>query len=73
MLVNKTKRQLYQENKILRDKMKMVEDFLYKENDEVTLDKILKMSKSMKLLTKIVIFIAILLLCLTFLIFGMCL
>lgn len=71
--MNKTKRQLYQENKILRDKMKMVEDFLYKENDEVTLDKILKMSKSMKLLTKIVIFIAILLLCLTFLIFGMCL
>lgn len=71
--MNKTKRQLYQENKILRDKMKTVEDFLYKENDEVTLDKILKMSKSMKLLTKIVIFIAILLLCLTFLIFGMCL
>lgn len=71
--MNKTKRQLYQENKILRDKMKTVEDFLYKENDEVTLDKILKMSKSMKLLTKIVIFVAILLLCLTFLIFGMCL
>ena len=71
--MNKTKRQLYQENKILRDKMKTVEDFLYKENDEVTLDKILKMSKSMKLLTKVVIFIAILLLCLTFLIFGMCL
>lgn len=71
--MNKTKRQLYQENKILRDKMKMVEDFLYKENDEVTLDKILKMSKSMKLLTKIVIFIAVLFLCLTFLVFGMCL
>lgn len=71
--MNKTKRQLYQENKILRDKMKMVEDFLYKENDEVTLDKILKMSKSMKLLTKVVVFVAVLFLCLTFLIFGMCL
>ena len=71
--MNKTKKELVEENKILRDKMKMVEDFLYKENDEVTLDKILKMSKSMKLLTKVVVFVAVLFLCLTFLIFGMCL
>lgn len=71
--MNKSKKELYEENKILRDKVKSIEDFLYKENDEVTLDKILKMSKSMKLLTKIVIFIAVLFLCLTFLIFGMCL
>ena len=71
--MNKSKKELYEENKILRDKVKSVEDFLYKQDDELTLDKILKMSKSMKLLTKVVVFVAVLFLCLTFLIFGMCL
>ena len=71
--MNKSKKELYEENKILRDKVKSIEDFLYKQDDELTLDKILTMTKSVKLMNKIVIFMGILLLCLSFLIFGMCL
>lgn len=69
--MNKSKKELYEENKILRDKVKNIEDFLYKQDDELTLDKILTMTKSVKLMNKIVIFMGILLLCLSFLIFGM--
>lgn len=69
--MNKSKKELYEENKILRDKVKSIEDFLYKQDDELTLDKILTMTKSVKLMNKIVIFMGILLLCLSFLIFGM--
>lgn len=69
--MNKSKKELYEENKILRDKVKSIEDFLYKQYDELTLDKILTMTKSVKLMNKIVIFMGILLLCLSFLIFGM--
>lgn len=69
--MNKTKKELVEENKILRDKVKSIEDFLYKQDDELTLDKILTMTKSVKLMNKIVIFMGILLLCLSFLIFGM--
>lgn len=69
--MNKTKKELVEENKILRDKVKSIEDFLYKQDDELTLDKILNMTKSVKLMNKIVIFMGILLLCLSFLIFGM--
>lgn len=60
--MNKTKKQLYEENKQLKKEKKMLDDWLYDKNENVDVDKIVKKAYTAEKLSKIMIFIAIMLL-----------
>lgn len=69
--MNKTKKQLYEENKKLKNDRKILNDWLYDDNDKLTADKLVDISKKMEKLIKIIILISILLLLSGFYILGM--
>lgn len=60
--MNKTKKQLYEENKQLKKEKKMLNDWLYDKNENVDVDKIVKKAYTAEKLSRIMIFIAIMLL-----------
>ena len=60
--MNKTKKQLYEENKKLKKEKKMLDDWLYDKNENVDVDKLVNKAYTAEKLSKIMIFIAIMLL-----------
>ena len=60
--MNKTKKQLYEENKQLKKEKKMLDNWLYDKNENVDVDKLVNKAYTAEKLSKIMIFIAIMLL-----------
>lgn len=60
--MNKTKKQLYEENKKLKKEKKMLDNWLYDKNENVDVDKLVNKAYTAEKLSKIMIFIAIMLL-----------
>lgn len=60
--MNKTKKQLYEENKQLKKEKKMLDNWLYDKNENVDVDKLVNKAYTAEKLSKIMIFIAIILL-----------
>ena len=60
--MNKTKKQLYEENKKLKKEKKMLDDWLYDKNENVDVDKLVSKAYTAEKLSKIMIFIVIILL-----------
>ena len=60
--MNKTKKQLYEENKKLKKEKKMLDDWLYDKNENVDVDKLVNKAYTAEKLSKIMIFISIMLL-----------
>lgn len=60
--MNKTKKQLYEENKKLKKEKKMLDDWLYDKNENVDVDKLVNKAYTAEKLSRIMIFIAIMLL-----------
>ena len=60
--MNKTKKQLYEENKKLKKEKKMLDDWLYDKNENVDVDKLVNKAYTAEKLSKIMIFVAIMLL-----------
>ena len=60
--MNKTKKQLYEENKKLKKEKKMLDDWLYDKNENVDVDKLVNKAYTAEKLSKIMIFIVIILL-----------
>ena len=60
--MNKTKKQLYEENKQLKREKKMLDNWLYDKNENVNVDKLVNKAYTAEKLSKIMIFIAIMLL-----------
>lgn len=60
--MNKTKKQLYEENKQLKKEKKMLDNWLYDKNENVDIDKLVNKAYTAEKLSKIMIFIAIMLL-----------
>ena len=60
--MNKTKKQLYEENKQLKKEKKMLDNWLYDKNENVDVDKLVNKAYTAEKLSKIMIFVAIMLL-----------
>ena len=60
--MNKTKKQLYEENKKLKKEKKMLDDWLYDKNENVDVDKLVNKAYTAEKLSRVMIFIAIMLL-----------
>lgn len=60
--MNKTKKQLYEENKKLKKEKKMLDYWLYDKNENVDVDKLVNKAYTAEKLSRIMIFIAIMLL-----------
>lgn len=60
--MNKTKKQLYEENKKLKKEKKMLDNWLYDKNENVDVDKLVNKAYTAEKLSRIMIFIAIMLL-----------
>ena len=60
--MNKTKKQLYEENKKLKKEKKMLDYWLYDKNENVDVDKLVNKAYTAEKLSKIMIFIVIILL-----------
>ena len=60
--MNKTKKQLYEENKKLKKDRKMLDNWLYDKNENVDVDKLVNKAYTAEKLSKIMIFVAIMLL-----------
>lgn len=60
--MNKTKKQLYEENKKLKKEKKMLDNWLYDKNENVDVDKLVNKAYTAEKLSKIMIFVAIMLL-----------
>lgn len=60
--MNKTKKQLYEENKKLKKEKKMLDNWLYDKNENVDVDKLVNKAYTAEKLSKIMIFIAMTLL-----------
>ena len=60
--MNKTKKQLYEENKKLKKEKKMLDNWLYDKNEKVDVDKLVNKAYTAEKLSKIMIFVAIMLL-----------
>lgn len=60
--MNKTKKQLYEENKKLKKDRKILDNWLYEKNENIDVDKLVNKAYTAEKLSKIMIFIAIMLL-----------
>ena len=60
--MNKTKKQLYEENKKLKKEKKLLDDWLYDKNENVDVDKLVNKAYTAEKLSKIMIFVSIMLL-----------
>lgn len=60
--MNKTKKQLYEENKKLKKEKKILDNWLYDKNENVDVDKLVNKAYTAEKLSRIMIFIAIMLL-----------
>lgn len=60
--MNKTKKQLYEENKKLKKDRKILDNWLYEKNENIDVDKLIKKAYTAEKLSKIMIFISIMLL-----------
>lgn len=60
--MNKTKRELFDENKRLKERQKLLNEWLYSDSDNLSIDKLVQQTKLLNRLTKIMLFIIITLL-----------
>lgn len=68
--MNKTKRQLFDELKEMKKERELLNEWLYDDDDEFNKNKLIKSYKQINLITKIIIFISIFLLTMSFFIMG---
>lgn len=68
--MNKTKRQLFDELKEMKKERKLLNEWLYDDDDEFDKRKLITSYKRINLITKIIIFISIFLLTMSFFIMG---
>ncbi len=68
--MNKTKKQLFDELKEIKKERELLNEWLYDDDDEFNKRKLIKSYKQINLITKIIIFISIFLLTMSFFIMG---
>ncbi len=68
--MNKTKRQLFDENKKLKKEKKLLNEWLYDEQDKLSVETLTNACNKLNFATKFIIFISIFLLTMSFFIMG---